>query len=93
MPEPSSDKGRKKRKTVDLVEGDSHTNKGGHEPLPVTESTSDGGGIDVERPAVPDWETLLDSLGPLIDERKKLFKRLADIDRLIKEAMRQGCQC
>jgi hypothetical protein len=43
-----------------------------------------------EPPPLTEWENVLERIRTLIDERMELAKRLADVDRLLKEAMEHG---
>ena len=92
MPEPSKN-ASKKRKIEDPQGADHPTSEVADEPFPGAENIDGGRGIQVRGPLALDWDALIDDrLGPLMDERKALFKRLADVNGRIKEVMKQGSQ-
>lgn len=95
IPQPSSKKTSKKRTIGDMQGEDDRTNKLGREPSPVAESISSRSSVGIQAQPVPtvfDWNDSLETLGSLITERKELVRRLAEVDRLVKEVMQQGCQ-
>jgi len=72
-----SKKGSKKRK---ISEDQQET--GGNTSKATNDSPNGGGEVG--------WDRVLDGIDSLIDERKRLMKRVAEVDRLLKEEMKQG---
>ena len=60
----------------------------------VTESFPSAGsmskGVQAQRPTLSEWDNLLGTLDSLMDERKLLIGRLAEVERSIKEVMKRG---
>ena len=71
------------------MDSDSRAGKVADEPFPDTKGPV---GVRVQESTAPDWDTLLGSLNRLMSERDVLVRRLAEVDELIKEVMRQGSQ-
>ena len=81
----------RKRKAEVLQEEDE--DKPAREPSPVAERVSRSSvGIQAEVTMVFDWGGLLETFGSLIAERQELVRRLAEVDNLIKEVIKRGCQ-